>query len=164
MAEVVSERLSRRPLDHSYDRDSREITVVVHWDGSRARGAVRHRGAGKRGRARGAHARTAVPGGPRRGVGRERVHERADSESKSKSESSGRSGRGAQTPPVDEGEVRQVTVESVGDQGDGIAKVERGYVVIVPDARPGDEPTVEIEEVQQNVAFARVIDGRGRPH
>jgi Predicted RNA-binding protein, contains TRAM domain len=60
--------------------------------------------------------------------------------------------------------VRQVTVESVGDQGDGIAKVERGYVVIVPDARPGDEPTVEIEEVQQNVAFARVIDGRGRPH
>ncbi len=67
---------------------------------------------------------------------------------------------GAPTPPVDEGEVRQVVVESVGDQGDGIAKVERGYVVIVPDARPGDEPTVEIEEVQQNVAFARVIEGR----
>lgn len=69
-------------------------------------------------------------------------------------------GQEGPTPPVDEGEVRQVVVESVGDQGDGIAKVERGYVVIVPDARPGDEPTVEIEEVQQNVAFARVIDGR----
>jgi len=70
--------------------------------------------------------------------------------------------RGAPTPPVDEGEVRQVVVESVGDQGDGIAKVERGYVVIVPDATPGDEPTVEIEEVQQNVAFARMIEDRRR--
>lgn len=63
-----------------------------------------------------------------------------------------------QGPPVDEGEVRDVTIETVGDQGDGIAKVERGYVVIVPDARPGDEPTVEIEQVKENVAFARVVD------
>jgi predicted RNA-binding protein with TRAM domain len=62
-------------------------------------------------------------------------------------------------PPVDEGEVRTVEIESVGDQGDGIAKVERGYVVIVPGAEPGDEPTVEIEQVKQNVAFARVVDG-----
>ncbi|WP_336326678.1 TRAM domain-containing protein [Halovenus sp. HT40] len=61
-------------------------------------------------------------------------------------------------PPVDEGEVRSVEIESVGDQGDGIAKVERGYVVIVPGAEPGDQPTVEIEQVKQNVAFARVVD------
>jgi predicted RNA-binding protein with TRAM domain len=65
---------------------------------------------------------------------------------------------GPPEPPVDEGEVREVTIESVGDQGDGIAKVERGYVVIVPDARPGDQPTVEIEQVKENVAFARIID------
>lgn len=65
---------------------------------------------------------------------------------------------GPPTPPVDEGEVREVSIESVGDQGDGIAKVERGYVVIVPGARPGDEPTIEIEQVRQNVAFARVIE------
>mgnify|MGYP000300747104 CR=1 FL=1 len=81
------------------------------------------------------------------------------------SESSGlsRSDRepGPPEPPVDEGEVRKVTIESVGDQGDGIAKVERGYVVIVPDARPGDEPTVEIEQVKENVAFARIIDEAG---
>jgi predicted RNA-binding protein with TRAM domain len=64
-------------------------------------------------------------------------------------------------PPVDEGEVRTVEIESVGDQGDGIAKVERGYVVIVPEAKPGDEPTVEIEQVKQNVAFARVVDEPG---
>jgi len=67
---------------------------------------------------------------------------------------------GPPDPPVDEGEVREVTIESVGDQGDGIAKVERGYVVIVPDAKPGDQPTVEIEQVKENVAFARIINGR----
>jgi tRNA/tmRNA/rRNA uracil-C5-methylase (TrmA/RlmC/RlmD family) len=33
-----------------------------------------------------------------------------------------------------------VTIETVGDQGDGIAKVERGYVVIVPETQPGEQP------------------------
>ena len=65
-------------------------------------------------------------------------------------------------PPVDEGEIRDVTIETVGDQGDGIAKVERGYVVIVPGAQPGDEPTVEIEQVQENVAFASVVNSDPR--
>ncbi len=65
---------------------------------------------------------------------------------------------GPPEPPVDEGERRQVTIESVGDQGDGIAKVERGYVVIVPGARPGDRPTIEIDQVKENVAFATVVD------
>lgn len=64
---------------------------------------------------------------------------------------------GPPEPPVDEGEVREVSIESVGDQGDGIAKVERGYVVIVPGARPGDEPTIEIDQVKENVAFASVV-------
>jgi predicted RNA-binding protein with TRAM domain len=62
------------------------------------------------------------------------------------------------------GGVREVTIESVGDQGDGIAKVERGYVVIVPDGEPGDQPTVEITNVRQNVSFATIVDsGPGRP-
>ncbi|WP_136718541.1 TRAM domain-containing protein [Halorientalis salina] len=65
-------------------------------------------------------------------------------------------------PPVEEGEVRDVTIETVGDQGDGIAKVERGYVVIVPGAQPGDEPTVEVEQVQKNVAFASIVDNDPR--
>lgn len=65
---------------------------------------------------------------------------------------------GPPAPPVTEGEVRDVTIETVGDQGDGIAKVERGYVVIIPGAQPGDEPTVEIDQVQENVAFASVVE------
>jgi len=79
------------------------------------------------------------------------------------SSSGSRSTRDAPEPPVDEGEVRDVRIEAVGDQGDGIAKVERGYVVIVPDAKPGDEPTVEIDQVRQNVAFASVVDERAGP-
>lgn len=67
-----------------------------------------------------------------------------------------------QSPPVNEGEIRDVTIETVGNQGDGIAKVERGYVVIIPGVQPGDEPTVEIEQVQENVAFASVVDSDSR--
>ena len=68
----------------------------------------------------------------------------------------------SQGPPVDEGEVRDVTIETMGDQGDGIAKVERGYVVIVPGGQPGDKPTVEIEQVQENVAFASIVEHDSR--
>jgi predicted RNA-binding protein with TRAM domain len=66
--------------------------------------------------------------------------------------------RDPQRPPVEEGEVRMVTIETVGDQGDGIAKVDRGYVVIVPETEPGAQPTVRIEEVRKNLAFASVVD------
>jgi predicted RNA-binding protein with TRAM domain len=51
-----------------------------------------------------------------------------------------------------------VTIESLGNQGDGIARIDRGYVVIVPDTRPDDEVTIEIEQTRENVAFARVRD------
>jgi len=64
-----------------------------------------------------------------------------------------------QRPPVTEGEQRTVTIETTGDQGDGIAKVERGYVVIVPGTVPGDELEVEMEMVKQNFALAEVVDG-----
>ena len=65
---------------------------------------------------------------------------------------------GERVPPVEEGEMREVEIESIGDQGDGIAKVERGYVLIVPGTRPGDQSTVEVQTVRQNVAFAQVVD------
>ncbi|RLM68615.1 TRAM domain-containing protein [Halorubrum sp. Atlit-26R] len=61
-----------------------------------------------------------------------------------------------QDPPVTEGEIRKVEIENIGDQGDGIAKVERGFVVIVPGGRVGEEPRVRIDEVKENVAFAEI--------
>ena len=64
----------------------------------------------------------------------------------------------ADSPPVVEGERRNVEIEHLGDQDDGIAKVEHGYVVIVPDTSVGDRVTVEIQQVRENVAFADVVD------
>ncbi len=68
------------------------------------------------------------------------------------------------SPPVTKNEIRDVTIEARGDKGDGIAKVERGYVVIVPGAHPGDQPTVKIEQVKPNVAFASIVDLDSRLH
>jgi predicted RNA-binding protein with TRAM domain len=61
------------------------------------------------------------------------------------------SGTGSQSPPVAEGDVREVTIETIGNQGDGIAKVERGYIIIVPETESGDEVIVEITNARANV-------------
>jgi predicted RNA-binding protein with TRAM domain len=66
--------------------------------------------------------------------------------------------RGPQKPPVEEGEQRTVDIEDIGDQGDGITRVERGFVVIVPEAKQGERVTIEITDVRQNVAFAEVVE------
>lgn len=60
------------------------------------------------------------------------------------------------TPPVSEGETRTVEIEALGDQGDGITRVERGFVVIVPDTEKGERVVVEITDVRETVAFATV--------
>lgn len=61
-------------------------------------------------------------------------------------------------PPVHEGETRVVEIEDLGDQGDGIARVERGYVVIVPETDQRERVRVEITDVRKNVAFAKVVE------
>jgi len=61
-------------------------------------------------------------------------------------------------PPVEEGETREVEIEDIGEQGDGITRVERGYVVIVPDTKESERVTIEITDVRQNVAFAEVVE------
>ena len=61
-------------------------------------------------------------------------------------------------PPVEEGEIRYVEIEDLGKQGDGIARVERGYVIIVPDAEVGDRVKVEIDEVKENFAVGEVLE------
>jgi predicted RNA-binding protein with TRAM domain len=61
-------------------------------------------------------------------------------------------------PPVEEGETRYVEIEDIGKQGDGIARVERGYVIIVPDTEVGEQVKVEITEVKSNFAVGEVIE------
>ena len=61
-------------------------------------------------------------------------------------------------PPVKEGETRNVEIEDIGEQGDGITRVERGFVVIVPDTDESERVEIEITDVRQNVAFAEVVE------
>jgi predicted RNA-binding protein with TRAM domain len=61
-------------------------------------------------------------------------------------------------PPVGVGDRRTVDIEDIGEQGDGIARVERGYVVIVPDTEEGERVTIEVTDVRENMGFAKVLD------
>ncbi|MFW5965135.1 MAG: TRAM domain-containing protein [Halodesulfurarchaeum sp.] len=61
-------------------------------------------------------------------------------------------------PPVEQGEIRYVEIEDIGKQGDGIARVERGYVIIVPGAEMGERVKIEITEVKSNFAVGDVIE------
>jgi predicted RNA-binding protein with TRAM domain len=61
-------------------------------------------------------------------------------------------------PPVEEGDTRRVEIDNIGDQGDGITRVERGFVVIVPDTELGERVVIEITDVRENVAFAAVVE------
>ncbi|MEF8776270.1 MAG: TRAM domain-containing protein [Haloarculaceae archaeon] len=61
-------------------------------------------------------------------------------------------------PPVEPGEFRYVEIEDIGKQGDGIARVERGYVIIVPGADVGERVKVEVTEVKSNFAVGEIVD------
>lgn len=74
------------------------------------------------------------------------------------SQTTSTSERGLPDPPVEVGDEREVEIEDIGEQGDGITRVERGFVVIVPDTEQGERVTVEITDVGENVAFAEAIE------
>ncbi|MBP1923946.1 putative RNA-binding protein with TRAM domain [Halorubrum alkaliphilum] len=73
------------------------------------------------------------------------------------SETASRNTDGPQ-PPVEPGEMRYVEIEDLGKQGDGIARVERGYVIIVPDTEVGERVKIEVTEVKSNFAVGEVIE------
>jgi predicted RNA-binding protein with TRAM domain len=60
--------------------------------------------------------------------------------------------------PVEVGDERTVEIETIGEQGDGIARVERGFVIIVPETDVGERVRVEVTDVKQSVAFATVLE------
>jgi len=65
---------------------------------------------------------------------------------------------GEPQPPVEAGELRYVEIEDIGKQGDGIARVERGYVIIVPGADIGERVKIEVSEVKSNFAVGEIIE------
>ncbi|MUV57262.1 Predicted RNA-binding protein, contains TRAM domain [Halogeometricum rufum] len=86
-------------------------------------------------------------------ISREAIEEAESSESSSTSTPSSEP-----QPPVEVGELRYVEIEDIGKQGDGIARVERGYVIIVPGAEVGDRVKIEVTEVKSNFAVGEVIE------
>ena len=66
-------------------------------------------------------------------------------------------GKGFLTAPISKGDVLEVTVENVGSEGDGIAKVE-GFTVFVPGVEAGETVEVRIDDVKPRFAFAQVVE------
>lgn len=66
-------------------------------------------------------------------------------------------------PPVEKGEQVKVEIESIGKKGDGIAKVDKGYVIIVPDTNVGEKITARITDTKENVGFGEVIERHQPP-
>ncbi len=59
-------------------------------------------------------------------------------------------------PPVKEGQTYDVEILSVGEKGDGIAKVE-GFVIVVPGTKKGDKVKVRVNAVRGKVSFGEVV-------
>jgi predicted RNA-binding protein with TRAM domain len=59
-------------------------------------------------------------------------------------------------PPVREGEELDVTIEAVGEKGDGIAR-RKGFVLFVPNTKTGDEVRIRVTRVLAKVGFAEKI-------
>ena len=68
--------------------------------------------------------------------------------------------RGDPTPPVRVGERLTVTIEAVGEKGDGIAK-KNGFVLFIPGVKEGQQVTVEVTKVLRKVGFAKVASDDG---
>jgi 23S rRNA (uridine2552-2'-O)-methyltransferase len=65
--------------------------------------------------------------------------------------------KGRLTAPVREGDTVEVTIEDIGSEGDGIAKVE-GFTLFVSGVEEGDELTVRVDDVKPNYGFAQPIE------
>ncbi|MWV65881.1 TRAM domain-containing protein [Halorubrum sp. JWXQ-INN 858] len=65
--------------------------------------------------------------------------------------------RGRLTAPVAEGDRLKVTIEGLGDEGDGIAYLE-GYSLFVPGTEVGDTVEVVVDDLKPRFGFAERVD------
>ncbi|MFW5955868.1 MAG: SAM-dependent methyltransferase [Halorhabdus sp.] len=66
-------------------------------------------------------------------------------------------GKGRLTAPVRKGDRLEVTIEDVGEEGDGIAKVE-GFTLFVSGVQKGETVTVRVDDVKPRYGFAQPIE------
>ncbi|MBI4141886.1 TRAM domain-containing protein [Candidatus Woesearchaeota archaeon] len=62
--------------------------------------------------------------------------------------------------PVKVGEELEVTIEAVGEKGDGIAK-KNGFVLFVPGVKEGQRVKIRVTKVLRKVGFAEVVGQAG---
>lgn len=62
----------------------------------------------------------------------------------------------ANQAPVEEGEVIEVEIEDMGDQGDGIARVGPGFIIFVPNTEIGERVEIEVTTLKESMAFGEV--------
>lgn len=60
------------------------------------------------------------------------------------------------TAPVNVGDELDVTIEAVGEKGDGIAK-KSGFVLFVPSTKQGERIRIRVTKVLRKVGFAEKI-------
>lgn len=58
--------------------------------------------------------------------------------------------------PVKVGDELEVTIEAVGEKGDGVAKKD-GFVLFVPGTKQGDKVKIKVTRVLRKVGFAEVV-------
>lgn len=63
------------------------------------------------------------------------------------------------TAPVRVGDELEVTIDAVGEKGDGVAKKE-GFVLFVPNTKKGDRVKIRVTRVLRSVGFAEVVGGK----
>jgi len=54
--------------------------------------------------------------------------------------------------PVEEGKQYEVDIKELSRRGDGLARIE-GFVVFVPNAKPGDHMKIQITQVHDRFAI-----------
>ena len=59
--------------------------------------------------------------------------------------------------PVKEGDEYDVTIETLGSKGDGIAKI-KGLIIFIKNVKPKDQVKIKITSVRSNFATAEVIE------
>ena len=65
-----------------------------------------------------------------------------------------------ESAPVDVGETYEVTINAVGEKGDGIARV-KGFVLFVPGVQKGEVVKIRVTKVLPKVGFAEVLEKLG---
>ena len=64
--------------------------------------------------------------------------------------------KGFKRCPVELGEELEVEITELSPKGEGIAKIQ-GYLIHVPDAKPGDRIKVKISRIGEKAAYAEKI-------